>query len=177
MLHLGLDVHSGATVWCLLDGSGEVVERGKVPTTEPALTKLVKRLGEADDLVAAQEVGTMAYFVHDVLTGAGVKLWSFNAHQLRMIASSRKKTDKRDAYWLAKALQTGMTPHPVYIPTGQVRKLRMLLSQRDALNCEQKRWLFRAKTSGRSRVPYGNMCRREMRTSTHGRMATPGKRL
>ena len=35
---------------------------------------------------------------------------SFNAHHLRMIASSRKKTDKRAAYWIAKCLQTGMTP-------------------------------------------------------------------
>jgi len=32
---------------------------------------------------------------------------------LRVIAASRKKTDKRDAYWLARAVQTGMTPHPV----------------------------------------------------------------
>ena len=28
--------------------------------------------------------------------------------QLRMIASSRKKTDRRDAYWIARALQSGM---------------------------------------------------------------------
>ena len=61
-----------------------------------------------------------------------MKLLSFNAHQLRMIAISRKKTDKRDAYWLAKASQTGMTPHSVYVPAGQVPRLRMLLSQRDA---------------------------------------------
>jgi transposase len=78
-------------------------------------------------------------------SGAGVKLLSFNAYQLRMIASSRKKTDMRDSYWLAKALQTGMTPHPVYIPTGTVRLLRSLLSQRQALLVERRRWLARAR--------------------------------
>ena len=131
MRYLGLDVHCGATVWCLLDDAGEVVERGKLPTTQAALTELVRRLSEDDELLAGQEVGTMSYFVHDVLTAAGVKLLSFNAHQLRMIASSRKKTDKRDAFWIAKALQTGMTPHPVYVPSGQVRLLRQLLSERE----------------------------------------------
>jgi len=150
MLYLGLDVHSGATVWCLLDPAGGVVERGKAATTAPALETLVRRLSAQDELLCGQEIGTLSYFVHDVVTAAGVKLLSFNAQQLRMIASSRKKTDERDAYWIAKSLQTGMMPHPVYIPTGPVRRLRQLLSQRDALNREQKRWLLRAKTSVRA---------------------------
>ncbi len=156
MLYLGLDVHATATVWCLLDEAGNTVARGKTPTTAPELTELVSRWA-GNELLAGQEVGTMSYFVHDVLTAAGVKLLSFNAQHLRMIASSRKKTDKRDAYWIAKALQTGMTPHPVYIPSGEVRVLRQLLSQREAVIGDQKRWLLRAKTLLRASgllVPY-----------------------
>ncbi len=38
-----------------------------------------------------------------------------------------------------------MTPHPVYIPTGTVRLLRSLLSQRQALLVERRRWLARAR--------------------------------
>lgn len=30
MKYVGLDVHVKATVWCCLDGEGQVVERGKV---------------------------------------------------------------------------------------------------------------------------------------------------
>src|SRR3989442_2040619 len=81
-------------------------------------------------LLAGQEVGTQTYLVHDAVTAAGTTLLSFNAQQLRMIAASRKKTDRRDAYWIAKALQSGMYPHPVYVPTGEIRELRALLSQR-----------------------------------------------
>lgn len=150
MRYLGLDVHAAATVWCLLDESGKVVERGKTPTTAPALTALVGRAGNSHELLVGQEVGTMSYFVHDVLSAAGVTILSFNAGQLRVITSSRKKTDKRDAYWIAKTLQTQMMPHPVYIPSGQVRQLRQLLSQRDAVCREQKRWLLRARTSVRA---------------------------
>lgn len=149
MRYLGLDVHTGATVWCLLDGAGEVAGRGKVATTAEELTRLVEQVDEGG-LTVGQEVGTMSYFVHDVLAAQGLSIQSFNAHALRMIASSRKKTDKRDAYWIAKALQTGMTPPAVYIPSGQVRRLRQLLSQREALGREQRRWLLRARTSARA---------------------------
>jgi transposase len=107
---------------------------------------LVRRLAATDELLVGQEVGKLAYFVQDVMNGLGVKILSFNAHQLRMIASSRKKTDRRDAYWIARSLQSGMMPHPVYLPTGEVRELRSLLSQRDALVTERKRWLSRARS-------------------------------
>ncbi len=69
----------------------------------------------------------------DLLAPLDVKLLTFNPYHLRVIAASRKKTDKRDAFWLAKTVQSGMTPHPVYIPTGIVRQLRALLNERDSV--------------------------------------------
>jgi transposase len=142
---LGLDVHIKATVWHLLDATGQTVETGKTPTTFPELRRLVLRLSESEEVVVGQEVGKMAYLVHDIVTAAGARILSFNAWHLRMIASSRKKTDRRDAYWIAKSLQTGMTPTPVYLPTGEVRELRALLSRRAAVVTERTRWLLRAR--------------------------------
>jgi transposase len=146
MRYLGLDVHVSTTVWCLMNDTGEVMERGKTATTVPDLQALVRRVSETEPVLVGQEVGKMAYLVHDAVTGLGTRILSFNAHHLRMIASSRKKTDRRDAYWIAKALQTGMTPTPVYIPTGEVRQLRALLSRRQALTSERTRWLLRARS-------------------------------
>jgi transposase len=146
MRYLGLDVHIKATVWHLLDATGQTVETGKTPTTFPKLRELVLRLSKSEELIVAQEVGKMAYLVHDIVTAAGVRILSFNAWHLRMIASSRKKTDRRDAYWLAKSLQTGMTPTPVYLPTGEVRELRAMLSRREAVVTERTRWLLRARS-------------------------------
>jgi len=77
MKYLGMDVHSKSTVWCMLDASGEVIREGVVETTEPGLAALVKELASEDEIVAGQEVGTMSYFVHDVLTAAGTKLLSY----------------------------------------------------------------------------------------------------
>ncbi|MFN2231867.1 MAG: IS110 family transposase [Anaerolineae bacterium] len=147
MNYLGLDVHSKATVWCLLGEGGEIKERGKIATTAVELEALVKRLSQDEPLRVGQEVGKLSHFVHDVLSSTGVELLSFNAHHLKMIASSRKKTDRRDAYWIAKVLQSGIMPHPVYITTGPVRQLRTMLSTRAALVSERTRWLVRAKTA------------------------------
>jgi len=107
-----MDVHSRSTVWCLLDASGEIAAEGKVETRPKELAVLVRELSVGQELVVGQEVGTMAYLVHDALVAAGTKILSFNAAQLRMIASSRKKTDRRDAYWIGRALASGMYPQP-----------------------------------------------------------------
>jgi transposase len=144
--YLGIDVHTATTVFCLLDEQGEIVAQGNVPTTNEGFLVLLGRCGAPSDLLAGQEVGKMACFVHDAFAALGVRLLSFNAYHLRMIASSRKKTDKRDAYWIAKALQTGMTPHPVYIPTGQIRQLRRLVARRTAVLRERRGWLLRARS-------------------------------
>jgi transposase len=144
--YLGMDVHAKSTVWCLLDAQGEVVREDRTPTTAAALATLVRQLTQEDTVLAGQEVGTLTYLVHDAVTAAGTTLLSFNAQHLRMIAASRKKTDRRDAYWIAKALQSGMYPHPVYVPTGEIRELRALLSQRRVLHADYNRWRHRART-------------------------------
>jgi transposase len=145
MQHLGLDVHSRSTTACLLDGEGQVRRQTRVATTAPELQALIEPIRAEGPVEVGQEVGTLSYFVHDVVTALGVRILSFNAQQLRMIASSRKKTDRRDAYWIAKALQTGMTPHVVYIPDRPIRELRRWLSRREAVAAERRRWMQRAR--------------------------------
>lgn len=144
--YVGIDVHSKSSVWCALDEEGKKLATGKAETTFPALGVLARELGRDDSVVFGQEVGTRTYLVHDAITAAGFPIASFNAGHLRMIAASRKKTDARDAYWIAKALQTGMTPHPVYVPTGEIRELRRLLSRRRIVQRDRNRWQYRARS-------------------------------
>ncbi len=144
-IYLGLDVHASKTDWTVLrDGSKS--RRGKVFTTEPQLSELVTRWTAEGDLLVGQEVGTMAQFVHDVVSGAGARILSFNAHQFRMLCSSRKKSDRRDSYWLAMALKSGMYPHPVYIPPPEIRYLRGVLAQRETQVQEHSAWVTRARS-------------------------------
>src|SRR5207244_7634491 len=145
--YLGMDVHAKSTVWCLVDMQGAVMGEGRIATTAPALAALVRALSEEEELLAGQEVGTLTYLVHDAVTTTGTTLLSFNAQQLRSIAASRKKTDRPDAYWIAKALQAGIYPHPVYVPTGQARGLRAPNHQRRRLHADDNRCQDRARSS------------------------------
>ena len=87
----------------------------------------------------------MAYLVRDALADSGIPLLSFNAQQLRVIASSRKKTDRRDAYWIRRSWETGMHPPPVSLPTRRIRELRALLGRGRILMSERQRWWVRAR--------------------------------
>jgi transposase len=150
MQYLGIDVHAATSVWCLLDEHGQLVSKGKTPTNFLALRQLGALLGRGGELLAGQEVGTQVYLVHDAFTAAGVRILSFNAAHLRVIAASRKKTDRRDAYWIAKSIQTGMMPHPVHVPDGEVRELRHLLHRRRTVQRDRNRWQYRARASLRA---------------------------
>lgn len=144
MKYLGIDVHSDASVWCLLDEAGTQLGTGRTKTSSLALCELATELGKDGDLVVGQEVGTQVYLVHDAISSAGVPVLSFNVAHLRIIAASRKKTDRRDAYWIAKSLQTGMTLTRC-TPGGEIRELRRLLARRSLLKRDLKRWQVRAR--------------------------------
>lgn len=150
MRYLGIDVHSKFCQWCLLDSSGEIVETGKAESSVPALSALGSRLSRSEPMLVGQEIGTQCDFVHDIFAELGVEIESFNAAQLRMIAASRKKTDRRDAYWIAKTIQTGMKPHPVYIPVGEARELRGILYTRTVHARDRNRWLYRIRAEFRA---------------------------
>jgi hypothetical protein len=52
MKYLGMDVHSSASVWCLLNEKGEEVGRGKTATVREALQHLVTSMATQDELLA-----------------------------------------------------------------------------------------------------------------------------
>jgi hypothetical protein len=57
MQYLGIDVHSQASVWCLLDENGEIRGRGKVETTVPALGELVAEIPNLYQLLPVAQPG------------------------------------------------------------------------------------------------------------------------
>jgi hypothetical protein len=87
------------------------------PTTYPALRELASRLGEDDDLLVGHEVGSQVYLVQGAVSAAGVTIQAFNAAHLRMIAASRKKTDRHDAYWIVELERGTFTPSVITLRT------------------------------------------------------------
>jgi hypothetical protein len=129
-------------IWYIIptDYPCDIYEGRSVEATNERKRRVIKTLQRAAKATDADLV-----VLTDVLSPLDVKLLTFNPYHLRVIAASRKKTDKRDAFWLARTVQS-MTPHPVYIPTGIVRQLRALLNERDTVAGQRKAWLVRAVT-------------------------------
>lgn len=131
----GLDVHKETVVACIS------VVRGKEQTKEVrTFAAHTKGLRELRDWLKASRVeaivmeGTGIYWrpVYAMLEGADVewKLVVGNAHHVQKVPG--RKTDVKDAEWLAELVQFGLLT-PSFIPPPEIRLLRDLTRYRKKL--------------------------------------------
>lgn len=132
MHHCGADVHSKSTMLRILNGKGQEVFCGEVPTEREGLQGAVKPFIRKG-IKVIQETGSSAAFVHDVFTEIGVEVVTVPASKMRVITQSKQKGDKRDAYMLAWHSYKDNLPEPVYIPTAKERDLRLLIAARERI--------------------------------------------
>jgi transposase len=128
----GLDVHKQTVVACLLrptDG-GEDKEVRTFGTTTAALIALREWLLAAGCTpVAMEATGTFWKPIHNILEGCCTLLVVNAAH---MQAVPGRKTDVRDAEWIATLLQHGLL-RASFIPTREQREVRDLTRTRTSL--------------------------------------------
>jgi transposase len=96
---VGLDLSDKFTSLCFLDGSGEVIEEGRVRTSEAALGQ---RFGTLPPCRVVLEVGTHSPWVSRLLASHGHEVIVANPGRVRLIADSVRKTDRSDAETLAR---------------------------------------------------------------------------
>src|SRR5205085_764774 len=84
-------------------------------------------------LSIAIEAGNQTAWVYEELVKLGARVVVVNPNQVRLIAESRRKTDKVDAKILCELLRIGGLPCPVHMPAPQARELRGLLVARRQL--------------------------------------------
>lgn len=99
---IGLDLGDQVSVYCVLDGAGEVVARGKVRTRATDL-KLVLGMYKGSQL--AMEVGTHSAWVSRALEEEGLRVVVANARKVQLITESQHKNDDKDAEDLARLLR------------------------------------------------------------------------
>jgi len=96
----GLDLGDKYSHLCLLDTvSGEVIEEGRLRTTAETLEP---RFAACEPMRIAIEVGTHSPWVCRLLERCGHEVLVANARKLRLIYSSKHKTDRLDAENLAR---------------------------------------------------------------------------
>ena len=129
----GLDVHKKTVVACRVrpkaSGGVEMEIRTFGTLTRDLLALLDWLQAWECTHVAMESTGVYWQPVHNILEGT-IEVWLVNAHHVKTVPG--RKTDVKDAEWLADLLRHGVV-RPSFIPPRPQRDLRELTRQRASL--------------------------------------------
>src|SRR5437868_4887155 len=123
MLYVGLDLSRKRLDWQALLPNGERAAIGAVPPDRDGLTKLVRRLGDDEGVLAVIESMSGARFVHDELELHGWDVRIADALKSRGIAPLACKTDTIDTWVLAELARLELVPE-IWLPDPEARAER-----------------------------------------------------
>jgi transposase len=125
----GLDVHKKTVVACVLNSSGREVRTFGTVTQE--LLRLADWLHEERvSHVAMESTGVYWKPVYNLLEDQGIELMVVNAQHMKAVPG--RKTDVKDAEWIADLLRHGLL-RASFIPDRGQRELRELVRYRRRL--------------------------------------------
>lgn len=102
-LTIGLDLGDKLSEVCVLDADARVVKRGPLATDPESFESFFKAFPGA---TVVFEVGAQSRWVQPLARKAGIgKVIAADPRQLKLITDSCKKTDRRDAFVLARVAQ------------------------------------------------------------------------
>src|ERR1035438_6368182 len=96
---VGLDLGDRYSHYCMLTGSGELMEEGRIRSTVAALDK---QFGNEPRMRIALETGTHSPWVSRLLESQGHQVIVANARKIPVITASESKNDRNDAEQLAR---------------------------------------------------------------------------
>ncbi|WP_258171232.1 transposase [Paenibacillus sp. R14(2021)] len=129
--YIGMDV-SKETIAVAIAESGREEPRfwGTIPHKPEAVRKLLKQLGEKEQLEVCYEAGPTGYELYRWLTSMGVSCIVVAPSLIPKRAGDRVKTDRRDAMRLAQLFRAGELTS-VYVPDRDTEALRDLVRARE----------------------------------------------
>mgnify|MGYP006295641679 CR=1 FL=1 len=135
----GIDVHKKLIVACFRNGKKS--ELRKFDTLTCSIKELANWLVEKDCQKVAME-STGAYWkpIYNILELLNLDVIVVNAHHMKNVPG--RKTDVKDAEWIADLLQHGLL-RASYIPNREQRELREIVRYRKSLVEERSRELNR----------------------------------
>ncbi len=133
MEHIGMDLHRRQSTYCVVDDAGKVTARGRVESTQEGWSSLLKRWPR-EEIGLAVETGTLTWMAVDCARELGIEPVVVDARQFKLVASSKKKSDRRDAFHLADALRAGLAQRcTVTVPSARARSGRGVLQARSTV--------------------------------------------
>lgn len=121
---------SSSFTFCALDSAGKVIRRGTVDSVETGWLEIVNHWA-GGEISITLETGSMTWWVVDVLRDAGIEPVVIDVRRFKMIADSKKKSDRHDARALADGLLGGLAQRiAVNVPREKARRARSLMQTR-----------------------------------------------
>ena len=106
MRYIGLDVHKDNITACVLTSTGKPkFEKDFIKDSESWNLSELMEYGDKDGFCVMMESGTYAYQPFRFFSDKGVETHVVHAQALKLITQSDKKTDKKDAYTIARMLR------------------------------------------------------------------------
>jgi transposase len=139
--YIGLDLHKHTIMVAGLNAQQEVVLRPRRVALVELEVWAQAHLKATDEVVL--EATSNAWWAYDLLTPLVERVVVASPHDVKLIAASLVKTDKKDALTLARLLAVNLVPE-VWVPPSEVRELRGLVSHRQRL--------IRQRTAARNRL-------------------------
>jgi len=130
--YCGIDLAGVSSYMYVTDGKGKKLAAGEIATNKATFARRLKRFVRGG-LSIAIEAGNQTAWVHDALKELGAEVTVVNPAKVKLIAESRRKTDKIDAKILCELLRLDGLPCPVHVPGRETRALRGLLVARRQL--------------------------------------------
>jgi len=132
MYYCGIDIAMKSSYIYITDSMGRKKTSGEIPTKAGVLRQRLRPYLRGG-LGVAIEAGNQTAWIYDLLVDLGAEVTVVNPTKVKLIAESRRKTDKIDAKILCELLRIDALPHPVHVPDKQTRSLRGLLVARRQL--------------------------------------------
>ncbi len=126
----GLDVHKEFIQVCEVDAKGAKRKEYRIGGTAEEIDGWAQNLGARDQVVL--ETTFHSWAIHSIVSQYAGRVVVANALQVKAIAHAKIKTDKVDAYTLARLLQADFLPI-VELPDEKTWALRQLVSHRRLL--------------------------------------------
>lgn len=135
----GLDVHKDSVTACILTSKGKEIQT--FPTTTYYLLELIDWIKAHKCTHVAME-STSVYWkpIVNILEAEEIEFLVVNPQHMKAVPG--RKTDVKDAEWIAKLLRHGLL-QASYIPNRTQRELRELVRQRRSITEERARHINR----------------------------------
>lgn len=134
-ISIGIDIGKRKCDYCIVDGRGNILERGQYKNTPDDIASIVKTISAKYKKrgnkcsVACETTANMWLMTYDAFEKAGFEIKLANTFKMAGVVKTAKKTDKIDAHKIAEAVRMGVIPE-CYVPSAHIRGVRSLAKHR-----------------------------------------------